>query len=57
MINNARATELFEVDIDRLISVGRKQGLSYWQILKVFLACCVTLQMQADVEYYLKGGH
>ena len=55
MINNVSATELFEADVDRLIEVGHK-SLSYWQILKVFLKKCVTLQMLADSEYYIKGG-
>ena len=56
MADDAEAIELFEVDIDRLITVGHKQGLSYFQILKVFLSRCVQLQMQADMEYYAKGG-
>ena len=53
-MDNAELIENAEIDLDRLILVFHKSGLNYWQILKVFLARCVTLQMQADIEYNLK---
>ena len=56
MPDNAETIELFEVDIDRLINAGHKQGLNYFQLLKVFLSYCVQLQMQAEMEYFAKGG-
>ena len=56
MPDDIDSIELFEIDVDRLVNVGRKQGLNYWQILTVFLARCVSLQMQAEAEYRVKGG-
>jgi len=49
------ATELFELELDRLIQIAHK-SLSYWQILRVILSRLEPLVMQADSEYYLKGG-
>lgn len=56
MSDDIDTIEMFESEVDRLVDVGHRQGLNYWQILKVFLVRCVTLQMQADVEYRVKGG-
>lgn len=53
---DAETIELFELDVDRLINVGHNQGLNYFQLLKVFLSHCVQLQMQAEMEYFAKGG-
>jgi len=36
MVDDADLIELFETDLDRLIMVGHKQGLSYPQIF-----CCI----------------
>lgn len=47
---------LAETEVDKLIMVCHRQGLNYWQILKIFLDRCQILQMRADAEYYLKRG-
>jgi len=48
------ASELLEIEVDMLVNKAHNSDLNYWQILKVFLAHCVTLQMKADIEYYIK---
>lgn len=54
MTEDADAVECFEFELDGIINRGHRSGLNYWQILRMFLSHCVSLQMQADVEYYLK---
>ena len=48
--------ELLESELDLLINKAHKSGLSYWWILRVILSRLETLVMQADSEYYSKGG-
>uniref|UniRef100_A0A6M3JLT8 Uncharacterized protein n=1 Tax=viral metagenome TaxID=1070528 RepID=A0A6M3JLT8_9ZZZZ len=53
-MDNPELIELAETQLEQFILVAHKSGLNYWQILKLLLAHCVTLQMQADVEFYMK---
>ena len=56
MPDDADAIEQLEIDVDMLVNAGHKQGLNYWQILKVFLVRCVDLYIQAEAEHHVKGG-
>ena len=56
MPDNADTIELAETEINRLVGVIHSQGLSYWQILRLFLLACQNLYIQADTDYWLKGG-
>jgi len=49
-----RLIEMFETDLDRLIMVGHKEGLNYWQLLDIFLRACVQLHLEASAEYQMK---
>ena len=51
-MDNAKAIELAELDVDRLISVMHQQ-LNYWQILRIFLIACDNLYIKADAEYWM----
>ncbi len=54
-----RETELkeqAESSISYLTEDLHRQGLNYQQILGLFLDKSVTLFMQAQAEYFLKGG-
>jgi hypothetical protein len=55
-MENPEQIELLESELDFLINKARKSGLSYWWILRVILSRIENLVMQADVEYYVKGG-
>lgn len=55
-MENAETIELFESELDRLIMVGHKQGLNYWEILKICLCRCSSLAMQSEVELYQKSS-
>ena len=55
-MNDADTIELAETEVARLIEVCHRQGLSYWQILRLFLLACHNLYIQTDAEYWLKGG-
>jgi len=48
--------EKFETELDELIDRVHGSGMSYWEVLRVFLNVCQRLQMQADAEYYAKRG-
>ena len=52
-MDDADAIELAEIDVDRLILVCHKQGLNYFQILRIFLNASVKLQIMSSAEYYL----
>jgi len=56
MPDDADAIEQLEIDVDMLVNAGHKQGLNYWQILKVFLVRCVDLYIQAEAEHHVKGS-
>jgi len=49
-MDDADLVEKATIDLDVLITVMHKQGLSYLDILKVFLSRLESLVMQADVE-------
>lgn len=49
-----RDIELAEQECERLIEVCHKQGLNYWEILRIFLIACQDLYLKAEVEYRLK---
>lgn len=55
-MDNPELVEDAEIDLDRLIVVFHKNGLNYWEILRMFLDYCPKLLMQADCEYHLKLG-
>ncbi len=46
--------DLTESDVARLIEVAHKAGLSYWEILDVFLKAVCDLHFKASVEYQVK---
>ena len=46
--------ELAESEVARLIEVCRNQGLSSWQLLRIFLIACQDLYVRAEIEYRLK---
>lgn len=48
--------ERTEMELQTFIERTHKEGLSYWQILRVLLIECQNLYFKADAEYYLKGG-
>lgn len=53
---DSNTIELAEIEVARLVDVFHKQGLNYWEILRIFLSTCLTLQMLADTEYWMKLG-
>ena len=56
MLDKAQQMEKFETELDELIDRVHSSGVSYWEILRVFLNVCQRLQMQADAEYHVKRG-
>lgn len=54
--NGAEIIELAESEVERLIEVAHCQGLTYWQILDIFLRTACDLHIQASAEYFAKGG-
>ena len=55
-MENPDLIELFESELDFLIARAHRSGLSYWWILRTILTRIEDLVMQADCEYYIKGG-
>ena len=55
-MDNPEMIDLFESEIDSLIAKTHGGGLSFWWILKIILTRIANLVMQADAEYYIKGG-
>ena len=53
-MNNANTIELAEMELDRLLLLMHKQGLTYWAILYIMLNRCVTLMLQKAPK--LKSG-
>jgi len=56
MLDKAQQMEKFEAELDELIDSGHGSGMSYWEILRIFLNVCQRLQMQTDAEYHTKRG-
>jgi len=54
MMDDADTIELAETEIARLIEVIHRQGLSYHQILRLFLLATHNLDIQADAENWMK---
>lgn len=54
MPDNADLMEMFEKDIDRLILVGHKQGLSYPRILYCMLHRLEELVLQCSTEQWIE---
>ena len=52
-MENPDAIELAEIEINRLIEVCHKQGLSYATILGLLLNACKQLPMLSDAEDWL----
>ena len=52
--DNAETLELAELEVARLVEVCHHSGLTYWEILGIFLDYCQKLLIQADAEYYMK---
>ena len=55
-MDNPEVIKLLESELDLLIDKAHKSELSYWWILRVILSRLERLVMQADIEYYIKGG-
>ena len=55
-MENTELAELLESELDFLINKAHRSDLSYWRILRVILSRTESLVMQADCEYYVKGG-
>ena len=55
-MDNAGLIELLECELDDFIIKAHQEGLSFWGILRIILSRLESLVMQADVEYYMKGG-
>ena len=53
-MDNPELIEDAEIDLGRLIMVFHKNGLNYWEILRMFLDYCPKLQLQAEAEYQSK---
>jgi len=56
VIEQAKLMELFEIDFDRLILVGHKQGLSYPQLFYCILHRLEAMILQCSAEEWLKDG-
>jgi len=56
MVEQAELMELFEVDFDRLIMVGHKQGLSYPQLFYCVLHRLEQMVLQCSAEQWLEHG-
>jgi len=56
MMKKPDVIELAEKDLDRLIMVGKKQGMNSWDWLDILLRKACVLHNQATVEYRIKGG-
>ena len=56
MLDDADTIELAETEIARLVNVIHKQGLSYRQILRLFLLACRDIYLQADADEWLRQG-
>ncbi len=57
MPDNVEALKIAEVAVAHLVEVAHRQGVNYWEILRIFLKACLTLQMLADVEYCHNQKH
>ena len=57
MLDDADTIELAETELARLIGVMHKQGLSYHQILRIFLIASNDIYIQMDAENWLKEGN
>ena len=55
-MDNPELIELFESELDFLITKAHRSGLSFWWILRTILTRIEGLVMQADIEYHIKGG-
>jgi len=52
-MDNAALIEMFEVDLDRLILVGHKQGMSYPMIFYAILHRLGGMVLQCSAEQWL----
>ncbi len=55
-IAEAESLELAESETARLIDVCHSSGLTYWDILNIFLRAVLDLHLKASIEYRTKGG-
>ena len=53
MLNNPDLIEMFEVDLDRLILVGHKQGMTYPVIFHAILERLAEMVLQCTAEQWL----
>jgi len=53
-IEEANALSLAETEVARLTEIMHRQGLTYWQILDIFLRASVKAHCQASAEYRMK---
>ena len=52
-MDNAELIEMFEIDLDRLILVGHKQGMSYPMIFYAILHRLGGMVLQCSAEQWL----
>jgi len=57
MMKKPDVIDMAEEDLDRLIMVGKKQGLTSWDWEDILLRRACVLHNQATAEYRAKGGN
>ena len=56
MIDNVYLIEKFELELWDLIERKHGIGLTYWEILRVFIDAISKVFIKSSVEYLEKGG-
>ena len=56
MMREVELIEKAEAYLSHAVDDYHNKGLSYWSLLKIFSGFTQRLIMQADAEYYIKGG-
>ena len=54
MAVDPEAVKMLEDEVGLLIMKSHHSGMNYWQILNVFMKCCLELMVQSEVEYHVK---
>ncbi len=55
-MENADLSERTEQELGRVIWLAHREGLNYWQILRLIPNLITDLIIQAEIEYRVKGG-
>lgn len=56
MIANVYLLEKFELELWNLIEIKHNVGLTYFDILRIFIDFCQKLIIKSAAEYLRKGG-